>query len=332
MLIVGAGLAGLAAAQDLKAAGQRVQVLDKARGVSGRAATRTRGKFICDHGAQFFTARGERLEALCWSGLADGWLQIWTRGFAQYRAGVWSDPPLEGFPRYAPHAGMNILGKVLGKGLEVGLETQITHVKRIGRLWELSDSAGNTYQDEHVIFNLPAPQLIPLLRDVWDVSPLEPVQFDPCFALMVTLEQDLNVPWKAAQLEHPVLSWIARDHTKRPTQHRGDAAPVVLVVHASGTWSKSWLKRDLKDVQAEMLLALREVLGDVLGDLEGKNLQVKESYIHRWLYAQPTVVFPATHFWDAQLGLGWCGDWCGAAKVEGAVSSGWAVAEAVLNG
>ncbi len=331
MLIVGAGLAGLAAAQDLKAAGQRVQVLDKARGISGRAATRTRGNMICDHGAQFFTARGERLEALCWSGLADGWLQIWTRGFAQYQvqdqAGIWTDAPLEGFPRYAPYAGMNILGKVLGKGLEVRLETQISQVKRIGTVWELTDSAGNIFRDEQVIFNLPAPQLIALIKDVWDVSPLEPVQFDPCFALMVTLEQDLNVPWKAAQLEHSVLSWIARDHTKRPTQHLTDAPPV-LVVHASGSWSKSWLERDLKDVQAEMLLAL----GDVLGDLEGKNLQVKESHIHRWRYAQPTVSFPASHFWDAQLGLGWCGDWCGAAKVEGAVSSGWDLAGAVLNG
>ena len=40
VVILGAGVAGLAAAQDLRAAGARVQVLDKSRGVSGRAATK----------------------------------------------------------------------------------------------------------------------------------------------------------------------------------------------------------------------------------------------------------------------------------------------------
>ncbi|MFM8892131.1 MAG: NAD(P)-binding protein, partial [Planctomycetia bacterium] len=34
-------------------------VLEKSRGVGGRMATRRVGAAVCDHGAQFFTVRGD---------------------------------------------------------------------------------------------------------------------------------------------------------------------------------------------------------------------------------------------------------------------------------
>ncbi|NCY02474.1 MAG: FAD-dependent oxidoreductase, partial [Planctomycetia bacterium] len=56
--IVGAGIAGLAAASVLADRGRRVVVVEKSRGIGGRMATRRLGAAICDHGAQFFTVRG----------------------------------------------------------------------------------------------------------------------------------------------------------------------------------------------------------------------------------------------------------------------------------
>jgi renalase len=52
VLIVGAGIAGLAAATDLHAAGRTVLVVDKGRGVGGRLASRRIGAATFDHGAQ----------------------------------------------------------------------------------------------------------------------------------------------------------------------------------------------------------------------------------------------------------------------------------------
>ena len=57
-VVIGAGIAGLCAAEQLVAAGRHVVVLDKARGIGGRMATRRVGAAVCDHGAQFFTVRG----------------------------------------------------------------------------------------------------------------------------------------------------------------------------------------------------------------------------------------------------------------------------------
>ena len=63
VLILGAGLSGLKAARDLHAADRSVLVLDKGRGVSGRASTRRWDDVPVDHGAQFFTARSEAFRA-----------------------------------------------------------------------------------------------------------------------------------------------------------------------------------------------------------------------------------------------------------------------------
>ena len=62
--IIGAGIAGLAAARQLHAAGLACTLFDKGRGVGGRMATRRVDGFHFDHGAQFFTAKGASFGAL----------------------------------------------------------------------------------------------------------------------------------------------------------------------------------------------------------------------------------------------------------------------------
>ncbi len=332
MLIVGSGLAGLALARDLSRASllpgaNPLKVLDKARGVGGRAATRRWPDRTVDHGAQFFTARGERLEALTFGWLAEGWLKVWTRGFGQYRAGKFLELREDGHARYAPTAGMNLLGKALGRELEVQFEAEIVRVERRVSTWVLEDAMGNTFEDEQVVFNLPAPQLVALLEQVCQTSPhpvlhslchtLEPVRLSPTFTLMLALERDLKVDWKAAQSASHPIGWVSRDHTKRES-----GAPPTLVIHASNEWSGENLERNRQQVEREILEHTRELLGD--------RLEHSFSQLHRWRFATPEVFYPDKCFWNAEIGLGWCGDWCGTARVEGALESGWALAERIL--
>ena len=64
VVVIGAGVAGLAAADVVARAGRSVVVLEKSRGVGGRMATRRVGEAVCDHGAQFFTVRGRAFGGL----------------------------------------------------------------------------------------------------------------------------------------------------------------------------------------------------------------------------------------------------------------------------
>jgi renalase len=79
-VIVGAGISGLLAANTLKQEGWTVTVLDKG-GVGGRMATRRVGEGTFDHGAQFFTVRGERF-----ANLVEGWLRAGVAASQTQRA------------------------------------------------------------------------------------------------------------------------------------------------------------------------------------------------------------------------------------------------------
>ncbi len=67
--VVGAGLAGLTAADRLARAGASVTVIEKSRGPGGRAATRHADPWRFDHGMQYFTARSEpfRRQVAAWT-------------------------------------------------------------------------------------------------------------------------------------------------------------------------------------------------------------------------------------------------------------------------
>ena len=162
VLILGAGLAGLAAARDLAAAGRRVQVLDKSRGVAGRAATKRFGSLRLDHGARFFTARQPRTQALASEGLEAGWLCEWTRQIPSWQAGQISTPE-GGHPRYVGRSGMSDIGKALAEGLDVQTDTQVTNLEHTGDGWRLISADGRTFEGRTLLLNAPAPQLSVLL-------------------------------------------------------------------------------------------------------------------------------------------------------------------------
>ncbi|THF86302.1 FAD-binding protein [Deinococcus sp. KSM4-11] len=323
VLIVGAGLAGLAAARDLRASGRRVRVLDKSRGVSGRAATRRvslsdgTGARL-DHGARFFTARHDRTQQLVQAGLNDPWLREWARGFALWEHGTVSEPT-DGHPRYVPWEGMSALGKELAHGLEIQTGVTITRLERQGSLWEVSDASGVVARAPTVILNVPAPQLGPLLTGL-DIH-VPDVEYAPAWAAGIVLRNDIEARWPALELRgHPVLEWIAREHTKRPAGH-----PPALVLQATPEWSRANLERTPDDVLPELLEAARRVLGDLPDS--------HTAFAHRWRYATPTHRAPGAGVWDATLALGLCGDSftpdAHGPRVEAALLSGWWLAEQI---
>ncbi|GGR18782.1 NAD(P)/FAD-dependent oxidoreductase [Deinococcus ruber] len=328
-LIVGAGLAGLALARELTRAGERVTVLDKSNGVSGRSSTRridtqTAGQPArLDHGARFFTARHPRTLTLVQEGLEAGWLAEWTRRIPSWSAGQISDEP-DGHPRYVPPAGMSVLGKELARQVVVETAAQVTRLQQREGGWLAECQDGRQFTADRVVLNLPAPQILPLLEGT-DIhtAPLRDVAFVPCWAVGALLTHDLDAAsWPALRVqEHPALEWVAREHTKRPPGH-----PPALTLHASAEWSKTHLQDERDAVLEALLAAAREVVGP---------FEVSGAFAHRWLYATPTQRFPGAYSWLPEAGLGWCGDWCTpdphGPRVEAALLSGWQLSDALLS-
>lgn len=306
--IIGAGMAGLAAARRLKAAGVEPTVFDKSRGLGGRMATRRVDGLQFDHGAQYFTARGPRFSAL---------VEEWC---AQRTVGEWFDGGFVGTPA------MTAPVRAMADGLTVVGACAVTALAQGAAGWTVItaegvvDAPGNGAFSA-VVLALPAPQVLPLAATAGVAFPqLATVRYAPCWALMLAFDPPLSVGWDHLKPDEGPIAWIARNGTK---SGRGGGRET-LVVHAGPDWSR----RNL------------EVTPDIAAaDLEshwrvatGITATPTFTAAHRWRYALVEETAGAAFLWDATSRLGACGDWCLGPRVEAAFDSGEAMADAVIAG
>ena len=312
--VIGAGIAGLAAARRLHNAGLRVLVFEKSRGVGGRMATRREGDLRFDHGAQYFTARGPLFSAE---------VEAWTKAGI---LGHWpaSLPTGTGEGSFVGVPDMTAPARALADGLLIVVDRRIDGLARAEGGWRLRDATGivSTAGIDHfdaVILAVPAPQAIALAASGGiEVPELERATYAPCWSLMLTLAHVVpNLP-DAYAPEDSAIAWIARNATKpgRP------ALPETLVLHATPDWSCVHLE--------ETPAAVASLLAERLTQCLHRDPRVLTATAHRWRFAQVERAAGVPFAWMDELRIGACGDWCLGARVEAAFDSGVALAMHVL--
>ena len=249
--VVGAGIAGLSAAEVLRGRGVTVVVLEKSRGVGGRLATRrivapshTTG--VGDQGAQFFTARSSefRSRVAAWqaAGIVDAW---YTQDHIRYR-GV---------------GGITAPARTLASGLDVHLAARATAVRRRDRGWEVACEDGSFVAAEALVLTPPVPQTLALLDAGGCVLPapvravLSAVAYDPCLAVLAVLDGPSRIPPPGAleaRALDPRLLWIADNHQKGISP-----ATVTLTLHATPECSRRLWDAANDAVAGELLAAGR---------------------------------------------------------------------------
>lgn len=127
VVVVGAGVAGLACARYLAAAGKSVRVLERSRGVGGRCATRRIDGQPIDHGVVFLHGQSdefiEELRQVPGHRLTQWPLVVRGNGMpCQPNAFV------AGAHRWAHPSGVSAFPKYLARGLDVALETNVTGI------------------------------------------------------------------------------------------------------------------------------------------------------------------------------------------------------------
>jgi renalase len=321
-VVVGAGISGLLAAKTLDEKGWTVTVLDKSRGVGGRMATRRVGEGTFDHGAQFFTVRGERF-----ANLVEGWLRAgvateWTRGFADAEG----QPNEDGHPRYRGSEGMASIPKHIAQDLDVRTRERVVGVDDGDDDWEIECESGLRVAGDALVLGTPVPQALGLTSSGSYTLPdgarrhLQAVSYDPCLALMISLDDSTGVPEPGGmQIKGEPLDWIGDNRRKGISE-----APAVTV-HAGPEWSRSHFEDD----ETEIIESMISLAGDRLGaDLAST---VVETYLARWRYSWVTNPHPESCLVASDHPpLLFCGDAFGQPKVEGAALSGLAAADHLL--
>jgi hypothetical protein len=305
VIIIGAGMSGIACARALHAAGVSVRLIDKGRGIGGRMATRrtaVAGKSITfDHGAQYLD---QSEDAAATAALAKGAVDAWHLG--------------DGTSRIVGVPGMAALPKALANGLNVTLNTRVTTVRAFGGFCEIQTDAGKTTAS-HVVITVPAPQLAPILGDTHVmVQQASHAVMRPCLTLMAAFNRDIPAPFVTRRDANSLLTWIAQNDTKpgRSTAYQ------TWVAQANPDWSAANIDADRAETKTRMVDLLCSALGVDPAKLCHAGLQ-------GWRYGLVETPLGQSFLTDGTLWAG--GDWCCGAKVQDAWRSGTDIAANVLH-
>lgn len=331
VLIIGAGISGLAARHSLKLTPLKTIVLEKSRGSGGRMSSRRGDGWIADLGAQFTAASNPQWRAI---------LQAQGANLAE----VWISEDSQ-FPRYIHREGMSRFARALmevtsssvgSEGVQFQAKVQELLLEEVtdevigtkSRVWRIRlENSSEEFLGKSVILTAPVPQALELLAksdlklSKQSSQRLAPLVYDPCLAAVIELEVPLTeavpVLWKNPS---PLLSGIYSQNRKGL---KGDKP--ILVVHASPHLSRELWNADEGTVLGRII---PEIQGAVSKRSAGE-LRVERSALHRWRYCEPIQVdresFARVEFSGHPPGhppLVLAGDAFGRSSVEGAFLSG----------
>lgn len=260
--IIGAGLSGIVAARELMRHGHTVELIEKSRSVGGRLATRRIGDGKADHGAVYFTVRGEALKQDVADWQTKGWVNVW-----------YADP----YPRYVAVDGMNALAKRLADGLSVRLnERAETITTEEGQVRVQTDMT--TRQYDRLLITSPLPQTLDLLADLPVDAALHGLTYAPTFVGLFEFAGEVSIGpdgIRDTDLAPGLLKVINN-------RQKGISVTELVSVYMDESWSENWYERS----DEETLQEIERLLQTVTGAAGIQSRQLK-----RWRYAQATDVW-----------------------------------------
>ena len=313
--IIGAGISGCSCAHQLTQAGHQVTVVEKGRGVGGRMATRRMDGARIDHGAQFFTARDIRLQALN---------KQWCK---EKRAIEWYDqvPGRTDIPtdmRYRGKTGMTGPAKSLTQRSKLALNFFVEKIERT-KGWKIleREGEGRVLEADHLVITMPSQQMLELFDrsrvklGAESMGRLEAIRHTRCLAILGILDRPSRLIHPGA-VTHPAknIDWLSDNQVK------GISQKPAITLHTSTDLSQINWDVPAAEWAPELLASVEDQLG----------ARVLSWVPHRWGFAKPLVTFGASHLHLPELGLTLAGDGFGGERVERASISGLEAAEAIL--
>lgn len=319
--VIGAGVAGLAAARALAKDGHSAVVFEKTKEVGGRIETIAHGGYLFDSGATTIAPRGRVLEDVMFRELeAEGIVQIEAPIYVHNSLRVSpGDPAKNRVHRFAYVAGNVELPKRLAKGLDIRFESEIGSLTPSGHGFTI---AGEEF--EAVILAIPTPLTQPILETVSETRPFANTLYRPCLSVLLGFPNPgPEVPYHALvdpEGGHPLV-WMSIESAK--CLGRAPEGKTAIVAQLGPQFSKLHFESEA------------EVIGDATIDmivrLYGKSWDAPEVLlVRRWLYSQPemTALFDSVNRPHSKLIV--AGDGVMGGRTEYAFDSGVRAAKLLM--
>jgi renalase len=281
VVVVGAGVSGLACARQVAAAGVEVQVLDRARGVGGRCATHRLEGLAFDFGVSFLHGSEPGfLAAVC--AVPGERLEGWPRAIRGTGRPCQPEAFQGGEQRLALASGVNAFPRHLAQGIDVRTTSRVERLDLSGDLPAVQLEGGETVRARHLVLALAPEQVLQLLEGIPDLprplasvrALLETSASEPSLSLCAAYAPGAPAPdWDVCYPEDSdILQFVSHESRKR------EAPPVLgLVLQARPAWAR----RHMEDPDwARTLLAEgARLLGAWVGSPSA-------THAHRWRYAR----------------------------------------------
>lgn len=275
--IVGAGVAGLAAARDLVVAGAGVTVFEKSRGFGGRCATRRRDGFIWDTGATSIAPRRTSLGPLVEGTMPqDGLVEIELPVYVHRNLRIEAGDAGRQTRRFTYQTGISDLAKRMAEGIDVRLQCPVAELRRIGDRFEVE---GEVF--DALILTPPIPQTAMLLHGLRESRAIANIFYRPVISILLGIDAPTpETPYHAlidGEQRHP-MTWLSLESRKSPG--RAPEGHSTFVMQMSREYSRQLWSRPDEELVADA--------GGYLARLYGERYRVPVvSDVMRWKFAQP---------------------------------------------
>lgn len=314
VMIVGAGISGVACARVLTAAGIPVELVDRGRRAGGRMASRRHEGRPADIGASYFTVSDPAFEQVVAGWAEAGLAREWTDTFGVVSGRGEDRSTTTGPARWGTPGGIRSLVEALAVDLPVRGATEVQRVSAEDGLPTVDGRPARA-----VVLAMPDPQARRTVDGAAHPAAAAGLTaaYEAVLALTAVYPERCweELPDGLFVNDDPVLAWIADDGRRRC-----DGAPV-LVAHSSDAHAQPHLADPTAGGPA-MLEALTRYVGPTLDPVH--------TAVHRWTFAKP-VAGRSERYLLTDTGVAACGDsWAEKPRVEGAWLSGTALGHALV--
>ncbi|WP_329020017.1 FAD-dependent oxidoreductase [Micromonospora rifamycinica] len=300
MIVVGAGIAGVACAAELVRAGVPVEIRERGRVAGGRMASRRFDGRPADLGAAYLTADDPDFVEVVRRWQAAGLVREWTDTFVAYGPDGRREVP--GPVRWAAPRGLRSLVEALAREVPVTVDRWVSAVGP-GPVVDGRPAAA-------VALCMPGPQAAllvdPALTGVTRAAARQ--RWSPALTGVLHFPARRWADFRGAFVnDHPVLALVCDDGDRR-----GDAAPV-LVAHTTPEFAAGHLAQPS---------AAGSAIEQAVRDLLGLPEPAAQVHVHRWTYARPVEPVADEGFFLDDDRVGLAGDAFGRPRVQSAWRSG----------
>lgn len=318
--VVGAGIAGLTCSTALNGLVPHLKVFEKSVFAGGRISHYRAGDYEFNHGAQYFTVNNPLFLNIVSAWQSDNIVRPWDAWIVELSKGNISNSDMA-TQRFIGHPRMLTIAQNLARNCEVVYSSNVCEMERQSDGgWRLFNERGDYLGAFDIVILATAAHetailtsQIPAIRDI-----AESVEMTVCWSGMFAFEEQLDLPYDAAHVLDSPLSWICRD------QQAGSASQSdCWVLHASPEWSQKYVA----SFRGRVMHALLDAFWEATDIAERQPVSAS---VHCWKHAVPINPIDQDSLFIEELALGACGDWCTAPRIEGAVLSGFSMADRVM--